>query len=434
MADSRRIGYIDGLRALAVVAVIVCHDALFTPGWQDVLAHPRSVHLAALAHALVDGSHGVDLFFVLSGFCLAYPTLVRIDAEGFTAFDLVRYGTQRIGRILPPYYAATLLMLLVAAIFAVHNGTFAVPGSATYSPQDILGQLTLLDRGVVMSTPPFWTLAVEWRWYLLFPLLLAVWVRTRRAYVALVVAVVVAYWCTRLHNLDLGVLPAFMLGIIAADLALHRAHPVIRFAPLGVALAIPIALLLEPHVSMPNALGVDEPYFLWQTNPGWHVAAFFFVICGGTLPWLRRCLELPWVMSVGRASYSIYLVHYPIVAFVNGHLMSKLPEVAAFVISAAAAIAGGYAFFLMVERPLCSGEGRQRVGSWVEPVVASAFRWLQMPARLRITNLIVPPVRKNHLHLAPGSMIASVGRLSRSNRTAGRAAKERPERAPAARQ
>jgi peptidoglycan/LPS O-acetylase OafA/YrhL len=383
MAESGRIGYIDGLRAIAVLAVVACHDALFMPMWRSILAHPASVPFAALGHALVDGSHGVDLFFVLSGFCLAHPTLVRLAAEGRARFDLVRYGTLRIGRILPPYYVATALMLAVAFIVYRHSGIFVVPGSASYRPLDILAQLFLADRGTTLATPPFWTLAVEWRWYFVFPVVLFVWVRAPRAFAALVVLAVASYWFTRMHNLDFGVLPAFMLGIVAAHVQIHGL-PIRRFAPLGIVVALVAALLIEPQVVMPDQFGVDQHAFFWQTNPGWQLVAFFGVVSAGLVVPVRTILAQPWCTAIGRASYSIYLVHYPIIAFLDLHLVHVMSSAAAFALSGLAAVLGGFAFFLVVERPLCAGEMRGRIAAIVGPAVDRTLRWLAVPGEMTL--------------------------------------------------
>ena len=64
-----RLAYIDGLRACAALGVICCHTALITPIWGAGGSWPSNRVLAWLGHALFDGAHGVDLFFVLSRFC-----------------------------------------------------------------------------------------------------------------------------------------------------------------------------------------------------------------------------------------------------------------------------------------------------------------------------------------------------------------------------
>jgi peptidoglycan/LPS O-acetylase OafA/YrhL len=68
---------------------------------------------------LGQGSHGVELFFVLSGFCLAYPTLAKLRA-GKGSFDVARYAAHRIVRIAPPYYIAMGVFAVLSLAFGYH--------------------------------------------------------------------------------------------------------------------------------------------------------------------------------------------------------------------------------------------------------------------------------------------------------------------------
>ena len=96
--EEKRVGYIDGLRALAVLSVLVFHSALSNP----VAAAKGGV----IALVFTQGCHGVDLFFVISGFCLSYPVLKKVYERGSYQFDLCGYLARRVIRIVPPYYAA----------------------------------------------------------------------------------------------------------------------------------------------------------------------------------------------------------------------------------------------------------------------------------------------------------------------------------------
>ncbi len=74
------------------------------------------IPFASWAHLMLEGAHGVDLFFVLSGFCLSYPVLQSLRAEHAARFNITRYFAKRIVRIVPPYYAAIALLVLVPAM------------------------------------------------------------------------------------------------------------------------------------------------------------------------------------------------------------------------------------------------------------------------------------------------------------------------------
>jgi exopolysaccharide production protein ExoZ len=358
-ATRERLSYIDGLRAVAVTGVVFCHAAMGST--------IKGTHL------WLDGGHGVDLFFVISGFCLSYPTLQKFIFTGKSDFDVVRFATHRIVRILPPYYLATLLLLLVAALSWFLGGAFAPPGTSPLHVQDIVSQVFFLDRGVRLASPPYWTLAVELRWYLLFPVMLALWIRAPRAFIAFALICSVAYFFTRAHNLDIGALPAFMLGIVAADMSL-RNHPLCKYAPQVAMAALVAALLIEPFNWTPDEFGVDQHVLIWQANPGWYLASFAAVIAAGKVMWFRRLLSFPLITLVGVGSYSIYLMHYPIVVAVETAIG---PTVPAFFVSIVAALIGGLLFYFAAEQWFCHGVVRARIYALIEPRLRTAYGWLE---------------------------------------------------------
>src|SRR5579872_2838914 len=100
-----RLAYIDVLRAVAVLMVVTLHAGILPWGYL-----------------------GVDLFFILSGFCLSYPTLAKLHRDGATSFDLRAFAARRLVRIVPPYYAAIAMMLVV--VFFVSRAHLVVPSLA----------------------------------------------------------------------------------------------------------------------------------------------------------------------------------------------------------------------------------------------------------------------------------------------------------------
>lgn len=147
----------DGLRALAIIPVILLHVSVVTlqPGW--------------LRHQLARGWYGVDLFFVLSGFLITWLLTEEMDATGTVA--LSRFYSRRFLR-LGPAYLSTLLVLLVGTAL-VSPGTLAkVPRVApalltyTYNYQLAFGG-PHFDLIVVV-----WSLCVEEQFYLVWPWIL----------------------------------------------------------------------------------------------------------------------------------------------------------------------------------------------------------------------------------------------------------------------
>ena len=358
MGGERRIRYVDGLRAVAVLLVLAHHVMLHSP------ALHTPVPFMSWAHVMLEGSHGVDLFFVLSGFCLSYPLLQRLRTEGSARFDVARYFAKRIVRIVPPYYAAVALLLLVPASRGGVNGL------------DVLKQLLFLDWHTAFLNGSFWTLCVEFRWYFFFPIALALWIRAPKAFWAIASASVMLYAITRVHAPDVGTLLPFMLGIVAADFHI-RGVRIERVAFMLLPASILGALVLEQWASMPSPYGAESSIFFVQTNPGWQVAAFAFVLLAGRLKTLRGLLSIKPIVDVGLASYSIYLVHEPVVTILQSRL--HLPQVQGMAMSYAAALAVGFAFWALFERPWMSGSLKARAVDLLEPPLARAALWLQIP-------------------------------------------------------
>jgi peptidoglycan/LPS O-acetylase OafA/YrhL len=347
-----RIRHIDGCRALAVLGVVLFH-AMFHAAWAQS-AREQGGPIGLSVTLLSQGAHGVDLFFVISGFCLSYPTLAALRRSSEARFQLDRFFSKRLVRIIPPYYAAVLSCIVAIAVFELTHTQIPLGLNPNQSWTDLLFQALFLDREAHLATPSFWTLAVEFRWYLLFPLLLTLWVRAPRAYFLLLFALVVAYNWTRARSIDMGVLPAFMLGIVAADWHILE-HPIRKYAPILTTVAFDIALLLEPFSSTPLPDGSEKHGFYTPGNIGWHFTCFFFLLSAGAWAPLRSFLAWRPLAFVGVASYSIYLVQQPILSFFDENLVGALGALPACALGSAAAVLGGIMFWFLIERSFCHG-------------------------------------------------------------------------------
>jgi peptidoglycan/LPS O-acetylase OafA/YrhL len=339
-ADRRvgpRLGYIDGLRAVAVLLVMLFHARVHMPG-------------VPLGHLFLEGTHGVDLFFVLSGFCLSVPTLQKLRDAGTTRFDLIAFAAKRFLRIFPPYAVAVVLFAAVGT-YALHEGISLPPGMRQhFELSDVASELLFFDRMNEHINQSFWSLALEFRWYFIFPVALAIWAIRPRALIALIFAAVFASELTRATSIDLGVMPAFLLGIVAAQIRVDD-HPIAFFAPLLGIAGVVMALALEHGYHFPV-----------QTNFGWHVVAFALVVTAGRVRWLQRLFAQRGLIAIGTASYSIYLVHEPIISATVGTLGPKLGSTTAMLVAIALGLAGGFFMWAIVERPLTD---RRTVASFV---------------------------------------------------------------------
>ena len=330
----------DGLRAIAVLAVVGSHAAK----WATTL------HQGVWQAVWSDGAHGVDLFFVLSGFCLSYPFLRAVRERGFAAFSVPGYIARRIVRIVPPYYCA-IAVLGAGIILCADRGLGISFGDGTLhmSALDVLKQALFLDRQGIFINQSFWTLAIEWRWYFVFPLCLLLWTRSPRGFLALLIACAAAAAGTHAGGYDLLAFPAFLLGIVAADLELSG-QPAARLSLMLLGLSLCLAVLLDPAYVLGYSL---------QQPIGWQLASFCLVLAAGNVPALRAALSIRPLVWTGVASYSIYLVHEPIIELLarNSHMGAVWAGVAS--------VACGFGFWLACERWFVTAPLKGKLTGWL---------------------------------------------------------------------
>jgi peptidoglycan/LPS O-acetylase OafA/YrhL len=361
-----RIKFIDGLRGLAVLAVVVCHaGGAFVPG-------------SLPSRVLAEGAHGVDLFFVLSGFCLAYPYLARARADGRTTFDVREFFARRSVRIVPPYLFA------IVFLFALERAAW--PASFVPSWSDVVRQALFLDRDTPLVSGAFWTLAVEARWYLVFPFALALWFRAPRAVGALALVALTAYYGTFAGNLDALMLPGFLAGIAAAALAVRgdaRRRP---FAALVVVATLASVAIdaASPMTIFPLRAATLHGGFALSTTT-WQIAAFASVALVTAMPGLQRAFAFRPLAWLGTISYSVYLTHEPIViSLCRAPLPIAAPLRVALCVVVAAAV--GYGFWRLFERPFVEGALREPALARTRTWFASALAFLGIPERVALVS------------------------------------------------
>ncbi len=307
LRSGRHIQALDGLRALAVAAVILYHARVTLAGGGIV----RGYEVAALA-----GWVGVDLFFVLSGFLI---TGILLDSKGGDHY-FRNFYVRRTLRIFPLYYGVLIVVLVILPRFLDTSD----PGQQTIlHEQGWLWTYTTnlevwrwggkLFTSGWMSLTHFWSLAIEEQFYLVWPLL--VWLLSRRGLTIAAVAIVIAAPILRAAMLAGGVSPAIVyevtpcrldplaLGALAAVLVRARPEWVGR-ASLGMAAAGALGVLAVAAIEH----GFDAEAYGVQTI-GLSALALGF---GGAV--LRaadgaRWLEHRALTTIGKYSYGIYVFH-----------------------------------------------------------------------------------------------------------------------------
>ena len=295
---------IDGLRALAIVSVVLHHAGVpFIPG----------------------GFTGVDIFFVISGYLIGGQIYAEIRSG---SFSYLRFYQRRARRILPAFYAV-LLFTIAAALVLLSPGELHIFArdafAATLSASNIVFWRFANYFAARSSLQPFlmtWSLGVEEQFYLVIPLLMALLARLRHRLI-LPAILVVCILSLLLAAHDVGSVPmrAFYLlpdrawelgiGVALAVFELDR-RPLRLSAALthlaaffGLALIVAPFFLLTPQSPFPGLAAIPS------------VLGTALLIALPTSLINRRLLALAPLGFIGRISYSWYLWHWPLLSFFN---------------------------------------------------------------------------------------------------------------------
>jgi len=327
---------IDGLRAVAVLAVVVFHAApSIAPG----------------------GFVGVDVFFVISGYLI---TGIVLDGVARGEFRFSTFYARRIRRIVPALLAVLLAtlaagwLLLLPAEYRELGAHTA--GSAAFAANIVLwdesGYFFAAHRKLLLH---LWSLGVEEQFYILWPV--AVWAAARRRWVMLALAL--AAVASFALNVRLTYSPSrphafFLLDTRAWELMLGGALAVFaRRAP---------APLPWPNVSAfaGATLIVASVVHLSgeRAFPGWlalpPTIGAALVIGAGPSAWLNRVV-LAWrpAIALGLISYALYLWHWPVLALIR--LVQPGAGATAIAGGVLASVALAWGTTRWIERPIRSG-------------------------------------------------------------------------------
>ncbi len=291
---------VDGLRGIACLAVVAHHCYLHCGQYQWPQFSVAG-HTTVLSRLFFYGNGGVDLFFVVSGFCLAYPFYGRPDAESW-----LRWLLRRAYRILPPYYASALFFWGMYAL--LHKHPFSILGMAS-PPQGALSIQGLFVCATLVNAyfnPSYWTLALEARWYFLFPLLMGLWRRSGAGWLlsSCIAAAATGLWLSSISERFTLVtgnvtiyLPIFASGMLIARWTAQRCTPrwLVRFSPWG---------LLGSLVLLGGAVPSDGKDALLPPMIPWGFVAFFALLAALNSKRASAIARTPALVGVGAFSYS----------------------------------------------------------------------------------------------------------------------------------
>lgn len=289
---------IDGLRAIAVVAVVLFHVGLgpFTGGYV-----------------------GVDVFFVISGFLISKGLLQELDGG---RLSLVGFYERRVRRIFPALFVMLSVTFLAFSLILSHLDLIRLAKGVVATLAFASNILFFREAGYFAPAAELqpllhtWSLAVEEQFYIVFPLILAALARFRRATGPVLIGITLAsfllsLWLTTkapAFNFYLPFTRAWelMLGaLLAAGLL-----PTARLKPAAGVLAV-LALVL-----------LIAPCFLYTAQTPFPGLAAIPPTLGSVLiigfaehTMVGRLLANRVMVYIGRISYSLYLWHWPVIVF-----------------------------------------------------------------------------------------------------------------------
>ena len=386
--------FLDGLRALAVAAVVVYH---LDSGW------------------LPGGYLGVDVFFVLSGYLITGLLVAEHEHRG--RVDLPAFWARRARRLLPALCVLLIVVMIglriggdelalasargdfLSALFYVANWHFTLSGQSYFQQYTAISPLRHT-----------WSLGIEEQFYLLWPLVtwlvLQRWGRVRLGIIAAALALASfvlmaglydgadpsrAYYGTdtRIGQLLIGAILALVLAGPSRERLLRIARP----------LAIPALLGLLAAMTW-LADGSAIYYGPGAAAVGLAVALLIAGLEAGSP--LIRVLSFRPVVGLGLISYGVYLWHFPVIQFVGGSLAPTsgiLPAgVAVFITLTVSAVS-----FVVLERPI-----RRGMSPWPELTPRRLLRLVPATsAALALAIIVMTPAAPSAAFADPGLVVPS---------------------------
>lgn len=303
---------IDGLRFLAVFWVaIIMHTTHYL---DEKFYNSQLIKSRVWKFIVLEGTHGMYLFFMISGFILSIP-FARTYIKNQEKVDLKRYYLRRLTRLEPPYIIA-LLVFFLAHVFVIKKYALSqlVPSllaSLVYSHDLIYGQHSII-------LPVAWSLEIEVQFYILAPLLCLLF-KIKQKYIRRLIFLLImicgayyfSYAIPRLDNL-LRFIHYFMGGMVLADLYVSR-NGRTTDSKAGYVLGIITLLIL---LSIPS----------YYKFPGLLIKLLILLILFHQVLFnsrIKATFSAKGMAVVGGMCYSIYLLHFGIISCFGTIMLSR---------------------------------------------------------------------------------------------------------------
>lgn len=363
-APKIHLGYLDGLRALAALYIVMNHAYLQEHGLFKEL--PGLLRKALFL--LEPGHLSVTVFIVLSGFCLMLP----VTRAGTLKNGALNFFKKRARRILPPYYLAVgVSLLLIYTLIGQPTGSHW-DKSIPVTTRDLIFHALLIQDTLFHTANkinhPLWSISVEWRIYFLFPLLIVLFRKLGGVLTTLLTAAVffpiqIALQHVLIGGVQLNYGPGgmclhyvvmFTIGMLACDVAFSKPEVYPKLQRMPWTKIAPFATL---GLIAYFVLGKGLLFLFDDVAVGLWVFCLLISLSRGEGQLSKRILSWKPIVFLGTFAYSIYLTHAFTLQLVTQyavrplHLAPTPTVLLTILVGTLISIPVAYLFFLFAERP-----------------------------------------------------------------------------------
>ena len=370
---ARRLDCIDFLRGVACFWVLIHHT--FARGVIPIDKPMLFRCLVALANI---GWLGVSLFLTLSGFCLYYPIAARQGVEQGRV-DIKPFAVRRCRRILPPYLVSLAIFAGMGYMSARVNHFWEACEFVSW--RDVAAHVFMIHNlrssTYASINASYWSLALEFQLYIVFPLLVALASKRGLLTIGAVTLILSSVWQYQAYRhwgpsfdwipqrlVSYDALPGrcfeFVAGMIAAALV---ARPKPGYTQ---AAALMCGVLVLPALWVVLFVSHYGPLY----DQAWGILFAGAIVLLARVPNTRfeRHKLLKAFVWLGTVSYSVYLVHQPLLRLliphkVNLHIAGSAAETVFAIICIFVVIAIGFGFHTLFEKPFMAKPKQRAEGS-----------------------------------------------------------------------